>query len=124
MNPLDPDALAPRPDPVGRSALAQLVDDMVSRRAMDGEDALLDYFRNTWARLSAEQRLTQSLAQTPDHAGPLNSHHLVHRSLTLMREVSPGYLHRFMSYVDALLWVDQAGTPAPVARTPLKRRGG
>ncbi len=53
----------------------------------------------------------------PENAGPLNSHHLVHRSLLLMRDLSPEYLNRFMTYVDTLLWVDQlngAGAAAPV----------
>jgi hypothetical protein len=66
------------------------------------------YYRSTWSKLSAERRLTQSLAKVPDNAGPLNSHHLVHRALILMRDLSPEYLNRFMSYVDALLWIDQA----------------
>jgi hypothetical protein len=76
----------------------------------------LRYFRSTWSRLSADRRLTQSLAKVPDNAGPLNSHHLVHRSLKLMHELSPEYLNRFMSYVDTLLWVDQVnGSNAPAA---------
>ena len=65
------------------------------------------YFKSTWSRLSADRRLTQSLAKVPENAGPLNSHHLVHRSLTLMHNLSPEYLNRFMAYVDALSWVDQ-----------------
>ena len=40
-------------------------------------------------------------------AGPLNSGSLVHRSLTLMRELSPGYLQQFLSYVDTLSWMEQ-----------------
>ncbi|VTU36936.1 hypothetical protein H4CHR_04040 [Variovorax sp. PBS-H4] len=80
----------------------------------------LGYFRSTWSRLSADRRLTQSLAAVPENAGPLNSHQLVHRALTLMRELSPEYLHRFMSHVDALLWLDRAnvGSAAPVAEAP------
>ncbi|QSI30995.1 DUF2894 domain-containing protein [Variovorax sp. RKNM96] len=73
---------------------------------------VLPFFRSTWSKLSAERRLTQSLAKLPQNAGPLNSHNLVHQSLTLMRELSPEYLNRFVSYVDALLWVDQANAPA------------
>jgi hypothetical protein len=68
----------------------------------------LSRFRSTWARLSADQRLTRSFAKVPENAGPLNSHHLVHRSLTLMRDLSPEYLQRFLSYVDTLQWLDQA----------------
>ncbi|MBC7729655.1 MAG: DUF2894 domain-containing protein [Microbacteriaceae bacterium] len=74
------------------------------------------YFRSTWSRLSVDQQLTRSLARVPENAGPLNSQRLVLRSLQLMREVSPAYLSRFMSYVDTLLWLDQAhvaGPPAP-----------
>jgi hypothetical protein len=80
----------------------------------------LSYFRSTWSRLSADRRLTQSLAAVPENAGPLNSHHLVHRALMSMREVSPEYLHRFMSHVDALLWLDRAnaGSASAGAKTP------
>ncbi|MDM0038589.1 DUF2894 domain-containing protein [Variovorax sp. J22G21] len=108
------DATAKLPTPPDRSALAELVDH-IGRHASTHDVETLSYFRSTWSRLSAERRLTQSLAKLPENAGPLNSHQLVHRSLTLMRELSPEYLHRFMAYVDALLWIDQAnagGAPA------------
>ena len=84
----------------------------------------LRYFRSTWSRLSAHQRLTQSLAQVPTNAGPLNSHHLVHRALTLMRDVSPPYLNRFISYVDALLWLDQASGGGVQERKDVPRSDG
>ena len=64
-------------------------------------------FRNTWSKLSADKQVTQALAQTPKNAGPLNSHMLVLRSLALMRDISPDYLNRFMSYADTLLCLDQ-----------------
>jgi hypothetical protein len=66
------------------------------------------YFRDTWAKLSVEQQLAEALAQAPENAGPLNSHLLVLRAFERMRDLSPEYLNRFMSYVDALLWLDQA----------------
>ncbi len=79
----------------------------------------LAYFRSTWSKLSADRRLTQSLAKVPEKAGPLNSHHLVHRALTTMRELSPAYLEHFMTHVDALLWLDQAnGGSSAVADVP------
>ena len=117
-----PPAPAEQEAPAGRGPLAELVADIerhalheVGTPASDPvlglpspqELKTLAYFRSTWSRLSAEQRLTQSLEKVPENAGPLNSHHLVHRALTLMQDLSPGYLHRFMSYVDALLWLDQ-----------------
>jgi hypothetical protein len=92
----------------------------------------LRYFRSTWSRLSADRLLTQSRKKVPQNAGPLNSQHLVHQSLTLMRELSPEYFHRFIAYVDALSWVDRvngtsasAGAEAPRAandRKPARSR--
>lgn len=67
----------------------------------------LDYFKALWTRLSAQKQLRQSLQQVPGNAGPLNSSNLVHRSLSLMHDVSPGYLQYFLSYVDALSRIEQ-----------------
>ncbi len=64
-------------------------------------------FRNTWSKLSADKQVKQALVQPPKNAGPLNSHMLVLRSLALMRDISPDYLNRFMSYADTLLCLDQ-----------------
>lgn len=77
---------------------------------------LLDYFREIWSHLSADQQVQQSLDQVPKNAGPLNSSSLVHRALLLMRELSPGYLRQFLAYADALSWLDDlsvAMAPAP-----------
>ncbi|NYT59596.1 DUF2894 domain-containing protein [Alcaligenaceae bacterium] len=71
------------------------------------EPALIDYFRNTWASVSANRMLRQSGDQVPDNAGPLNSSGLAHRSLILMQTLSPGYLRHFLSYMDALSWMEQ-----------------
>lgn len=77
------------------------------------------YFRNTWSRLSAEKQVTQALDQAPKNAGPINSHAVVLRSLALMRDISPDYLNRFMSYVDTLLCLDQGDKGAlPLAKPP------
>jgi hypothetical protein len=76
------------------------------------EPMALQFFKRTWSRLSAEQRLAQSRASLPENAGPLNSQHLVHRSLTLMHELSPEYLERFVGYIDALQWVEQSSEVA------------
>ncbi|MFT5534511.1 MAG: hypothetical protein ACI8WM_003364 [Burkholderiaceae bacterium] len=63
--------------------------------------------RNVWSKLSASRQVTGALEQAPKNAGPINSHMLVLRSLALMRDVSPDYLNRFMSYADTLLSLDQ-----------------
>lgn len=87
-----------------------------------GELKSLRYFRDTWSKLSVDRQLSLALAQAPDNAGPLNSHHLVLRSLQLMSELAPDYLQHFLSYADAMLWLEQADNgrkPAPksVARS-------
>lgn len=77
----------------------------------------LDYFREVWSKVRTEKQLRQSLAQVPGNAGPLNSSSLVHRSLSLMRELSPGYLKQFLSYVDTLSWMEQMnGGGAPTGK--------
>nr|WKF62117.1 hypothetical protein HUO10_006649 [Paraburkholderia busanensis] len=74
----------------------------------------LDHFRDIWSKVRTEKQLRQSFEQVPGNAGPLNSNSLVHRALSLMRELSPGYLKQFMTYVDALSWMEQMNaTPAP-----------
>ena len=76
------------------------------------------YFRNELFKLSTEQQLTQTLAQAPENAGPMNSQHLVLRALQVMRDVSPDYLQGFMSYIDTLIWLDHADpTRAPAGRS-------
>ena len=65
-------------------------------------------FRKTWSQLSVDRQLSKALGQAPKNAGPINSHMLVLRSLALMRDISPDYLNRFMSYVDALQCLDLA----------------
>lgn len=99
---------APLPSPPG-SGLAAMP-----------EPRALAHVRRIWAGLSAERRLTQSVDALPENPGPLNSQHLLHRSLTLMREVAPGCLHRFMARVDSLAALEQmqaaAAAPAPAPR--------
>ena len=67
----------------------------------------VERFRNTWSKLSASKQVTQSLDQAPKNAGPINSHKLVLCSLALMRDISPDYLNRFVSYADTLLCLDR-----------------
>ncbi|WP_240702534.1 DUF2894 domain-containing protein [Trinickia terrae] len=95
---------------LARGALAGLVDHIdgaAPRSSSYPELELLDYFRKTWSKFSAAKQLRQSFDQVPRNAGPLNSSSLVHRSLSLMRELSPGYLQQFLSYADALAWLEQ-----------------
>ena len=80
-------------------------------------------FRDAWLKLSVNQQLSSALAQAPDNAGPLNSHILALQSLELMRDTSPEYLQHFMSYVDGLLWLEQADSGSRPAPKVAKVRG-
>lgn len=82
----------------------------------------LRFFRSTWSRLSLDRQLSDAFAQAPENAGPLNSHHLVLQALGQMRDISPEYLRQFMSYVDALLWLDQADSGRNSGRNSAPRK--
>lgn len=87
--------------------------------------ASVQRFRGTWSRLSADERLRQTLAQVPPQAGPLNSLHLLHRALVGMQDISPDYLQHFVAHVDALLWLEQVHTAslgAPAGRPGARRK--
>ncbi|MEH6588805.1 MAG: DUF2894 domain-containing protein [Halioglobus sp.] len=65
-------------------------------------------FRETSARASTQKRVSRAIADHPADSGPLNSQRLTVESLAIMRQLSPSYLNRFVSYVDTLLWLDQS----------------
>ena len=80
-------------------------------------------YAGTWARLRAEQRLRQALAQVPAKAGPLNSSQVVHRSLQSLYELSPPYLDAFMAHLDTLMWLEAAtGGDVPLRPAARPRR--
>jgi hypothetical protein len=96
--------------PVG-GALGGLIDHIANYAALRPASfptlEALTEFRKIWSEVRTDSQVRQSLEQVPSNAGPLNSGNLVHRSLTLMRELSPGYLQQFLSYVDTLSWMEQ-----------------
>lgn len=115
------------------ATLASLVERMAHRARPHGEASAaaypelpaLDYFRDVWSRVRTEKQVRQSLAKVPGNAGPLNSSSLVHRALSLMRELSPEYLKQFLSYVDTLAWLEQMNGCAPAAKeTPRAASAG
>jgi len=113
-------AAGPAPGP-----LAELAARLAPAGAAPAELKAVRAFRRTFTRVNAQRRLTKALAQAPANAGPLNSHQLVHRSLTLMQELAPGYLAHFTRYVDALMGLEalQAAPAAvPAARAETGRR--
>ncbi|RZI86171.1 MAG: DUF2894 domain-containing protein [Rubrivivax sp.] len=113
---------------VGAPTLGQA---MPASLSSPSDVAMLPFFRRTWSKLSADQRLAQSRSSLPDNAGPLNSQHLIHRALTQMRELSPAYFEQFIAHVDALLWLERSqaqaakevGLPRLKASKKVPRRG-
>lgn len=65
-------------------------------------------FHSAMVSLNADRVVTTALADIPEDCGPLNPQRLATRSLAAMRELSPHYLSRFVSYIDTLLWLEQA----------------
>ena len=133
-----------------RSALSTLVDELDRRGASDSaphnephsalhsapqsaeaapsrepvrELKTLQRFRSTWSALHAQQKLQHALARAPRQAGPLNSHQLVHRCLTLMQEASPVYLQHLISTIEALSWASQLQLGPTTVETPSRPRG-
>lgn len=64
--------------------------------------------RDTFSRLAAERRVAQALDEAPTESGPLNPQKLAIQSLAAMRDDSPNYLNRYVSYMETLLWLQQA----------------
>lgn len=113
------------PAPPGSHAATQ--GDALARAPSYPDLPVIDYFRETWAKVSAKRQVRQSQEHVPENAGPLNSNNLVHRSLSVMQDLSPGYLRQFLSYVDALSWMEQlngigAASPREGARAGNARK--
>ena len=113
----------PRPAaPAAGAALARLTRELNARAQAEARTELASdgarlsdlksvrQFSEVWSKISAEQQVVQALHRGPDNAGPLNSHRLMLRSLSLMQSLSPDYLRRFLSQTDSLLWLEQAST--------------
>jgi len=115
-----PSSLAPSP-------LSALLQDMAAPSAQrpwspSGHGRLdnprVEQFRQQLGKICVQKQVTQAIAQAPQNAGPINSHMLVLRSLGLMRDLSPDYLNRFMSYVDTLLILEDSGQSKPATKKP------
>ena len=66
-------------------------------------------FRESQEKLNSEKLIRQAIKDGPDNPGPINPHMLAIRSLSTMQSLSPQYLKRFLSYIDTVFWLEQAG---------------
>lgn len=97
----------------------------LSRTANPSPLKAVSAFQGTWSRLRVAQRLRQALAQVPASAGPLNSSHIINRTLQALQELSPAYLDAFMSHVDTLHALEQlVVSDMPEAPAPARRKAG
>lgn len=115
------------------SALAALLSDMaqhaaapsttpstltVKTAAWRAESPRVQQFKKQLGKISVQKQVKQAIALAPQNAGPINSHMLVLRSLGLMRDASPDYLNRFITYVDTLLCLEEAGKASAQSKKP------
>ena len=126
---LDAKKLSGKPDAAPEAALpsplTQLLQEMtratgeaqpVKPNAWRAESPRIQQFRKQLGQISVQKQVSKAMAQAPQNAGPINSHMLVLRSLSLMREASPDYLGRFIGYLDTLLFLEDSGQIKAVAR--------
>lgn len=81
----------------------------VTQSETHGELKSIQLFRESWAKISSDKLVSDSIKEGPENPGPLNQHALAIRSLKTMRDLSPQYLNRFVSYIETVLWLEQAG---------------
>jgi len=65
-------------------------------------------YRESWVKRSSDSLITKSINDGPETPGPLNPQGLVIRYLASMRDLSPEYVNRYISYIETLLWLEQA----------------
>jgi len=78
-------------------------------------------FRASREKIYADELVTQSIKEGPENPGPINPHMLAIRSISKMRDISPKYLSRFVSYIDSLFWLERAGDD--MSPTKVKKSG-
>jgi hypothetical protein len=68
-------------------------------------------FKQAWETSLLRDEVERAVARKPANAGPLNSHALVLQSLGMMQQLSPHYLRRFLTHVEALQWLERYPHP-------------
>jgi hypothetical protein len=76
--------------------------------AHQGTPRSFQIFKETWAKQYADALVNRAIKNRPVDPGPLNGQMLATRCLAAMRNLSPSYLNRFVTYIETLLWLQQA----------------
>lgn len=77
-------------------------------------------YRESQEKLNAEKIIRMAIKSGPDNPGPINPHMLAIRSLSSMQKLSPSYLQRYLSYIDTVFWLEQAGIQTSSTKTKSK----
>ena len=62
--------------------------------------------RKSMALDKARKLVDEMHSRQPENPGPLNPQMLATRAITLMRDLSPAYLNRFLTLMDTLFWLE------------------
>jgi len=92
------------------------------KQAKKTEITSLKRFKKTMAKMQSERLVTKAINDCPEHAGPHNSQMLAINSLAALREISPAYLERFVSHINTLIWLKQAGEDVGKNKTKKKKK--
>jgi hypothetical protein len=80
----------------------------VNKKDQEAELKSFNSFKQFKGKYDTDKLVEQIITLRPANLGPLNSHMLLIKSLESMRDLSPQYLSRFMTYIDALLRLEDA----------------
>lgn len=69
-------------------------------------------FKQFKEKYDTDRLVEQMITLRPENLGPLNPHMLLIKSLESLRELSPQYLSRFVTYIDAILRLEDATSAA------------
>lgn len=103
------DQLRKQEDEIAQSVGNLLTDQWANQNTGNPELRSFHLFKKTWSKIHADNLLAQAVQDRPENPGPLNGQMLATRSLSAMRNLSPSYLDRFVSYFESLLWLEAAG---------------
>jgi hypothetical protein len=127
-----PTAAPGLPAPLAPLAALSELSELVARLQVGAGPELrsVQLHRRTWSTLRLARRMAEVSAPVPEQLGPLNSQVLVTRALQQLQALSPDYLQRFLTQVDALAALaplratEVADKPARAAprKAPARRR--
>ncbi len=115
---------------ISDSTSGSITDGDSSRNSNFAELKSSRLFKESRIKHNTEKLFSQAIEDSPENPGPLNPQMLAIRSLTTMRDLSPQYLSRFISYLDTLLWLEatdpksKSNSPRKNARKSKRNTGG